>query len=111
MSFVIRKYAQMAYQSECKRFFELSASYVIVPCIEGHHHFYAYKNDENCIYFVYTILSLQVETTTEVTAEFQRLNILLMRAVEKDHQMTGMKVATATLTGAKIEATIGMNFP
>ncbi|XP_064629557.1 intermembrane lipid transfer protein VPS13D-like isoform X2 [Lineus longissimus] len=47
-----------------------------------------------------------VETTTEVTAEFQRLNILLMRAVEKDSHMVGKKVATATLTGAKIEATI-----
>jgi vacuolar protein sorting-associated protein 13D len=50
-----------------------------------------------------------VETTVEVTAEFQRLNILLMRAVEKDHRMIGKKVATATLTSAKIEATIGMS--
>ncbi|XP_074642818.1 intermembrane lipid transfer protein VPS13D-like [Tubulanus polymorphus] len=46
-------------------------------------------------------------TRTEVTAEFHRLNILLMRALTVNGQSTGKKVATATLTGAKIQATLG----
>ena len=37
----------------------------------------------------------------EVTAEFQRLNVLLLRAG------TGKRIATALMTDAKIQATLG----
>ncbi len=42
-----------------------------------------------------------------MNAEFHRLNVLLMRAEEKDHRLHGRKVATATLSHAKIQGTIG----
>ena len=37
---------------------------------------------------------------TEVTAEFQRLNVLLLRAV------TGRRIGTALLTDARVQATL-----
>ena len=44
----------------------------------------------------------------EVTAEFHRLNVLLMRVEESDiRQSVAKKVATATLLDAKIEAQLG----
>ena len=45
----------------------------------------------------------------QVNADFHRLNVLLMRAEERDHRLTGRKVATATFSQAKIQATIGIN--
>ena len=45
----------------------------------------------------------------EVTAEFHRLNVLLMRVEESDlRQPIAKKVATATMLDAKIEAQLGM---
>lgn len=44
---------------------------------------------------------------TEITFDFHRLNILLLRAVSQKHNTAGQKVATATVTGARIQATIG----
>ena len=55
-------------------------------------------------------LSLQ-ETSSgkfQVNADFHRLNVLLMIAEEKDHRLIGRKVATARLSQAKIQATIGI---
>ena len=42
-----------------------------------------------------------------MNADFHRLNLLLMRVEEKDGVVTGRKVATATLSKAKIQATMG----
>ncbi|CAL1290806.1 unnamed protein product [Larinioides sclopetarius] len=44
---------------------------------------------------------------TEITFDFHRLNILLLRAVSQKHSTLGQKVATATVSGARIQATIG----
>nr|XP_018896804.1 PREDICTED: vacuolar protein sorting-associated protein 13D isoform X1 [Bemisia tabaci] len=44
---------------------------------------------------------------TELTFNFHRLNVLLMRAVVKDSIVIGRKIATATLSGAKIQAVVG----
>lgn len=48
-------------------------------------------------------------TTTRVQLmfDFHRLNILLLRAVLKDNVMIGRKIATATMSQAKISATVG----
>ncbi|XP_014665862.1 PREDICTED: vacuolar protein sorting-associated protein 13D-like [Priapulus caudatus] len=45
-------------------------------------------------------------TRTEVTANFHLLSILLPRAVTQDNATVGRKVAIATLSGARIQATI-----
>lgn len=42
-----------------------------------------------------------------VTADFKRLNILLPRFSEKEGRKVGKKVATATMSTAKIEACLG----
>lgn len=49
-------------------------------------------------------------TTTRVQLmfDFHRLNILLLRAVLKDNIMIGRKIATATMSQAKINATVGL---
>lgn len=44
---------------------------------------------------------------TELTFDFHRLNVLLLRAVLKDNVHVGRKIATATMSEAKIHATIG----
>ncbi|KAJ9601169.1 hypothetical protein L9F63_000689, partial [Diploptera punctata] len=44
-------------------------------------------------------------TRTELTFDFHRLNILLLRAVLKDGSLVGRKIATATMTEAKVQAT------
>lgn len=52
--------------------------------------------------------SLPVLTKTELTFDFHRLNILLLRSVTLDSGMTvARKIATATMTDAKIHATVG----
>lgn len=50
---------------------------------------------------------LKPPTRTEVTFDFHRLNVLLLRAVMKDGMVVGRKIATATMSEAKIQATIG----
>lgn len=42
-----------------------------------------------------------------VTFEFHTLSILLMKSVKKDSDLIGHKIATATMTGAKIQANFG----
>ena len=56
-------------------------------------------------YYLWSFQSLS--TRTEISADFHRLNVLLMRAVGKDLDHGARKVATATLSGAKIQATMG----
>ena len=47
-------------------------------------------------------------TKTELTFDFHRLNILLLRSVTLDSGMAvARKIATATMTDAKIHATVG----
>lgn len=46
---------------------------------------------------------------TEITFDFHRLNILLLRAVIQDSQLIGQKIATATMSDARIQATLGAN--
>lgn len=47
-------------------------------------------------------------TKTDLTFDFHRLNILLLRSVTLDSGMAvARKIATATMTNAKIHATVG----
>ncbi|KAF5273971.1 hypothetical protein FQA39_LY01087 [Lamprigera yunnana] len=43
---------------------------------------------------------------TELTFDFHRLNVLILRGVLKDGVLTGRKIATATMSEAKIHATV-----
>lgn len=52
-------------------------------------------------------LSEQIPAKTEVTFDFHRLNVLLLRAVHKDGALVGRKICTATMMQAKIKATVG----
>lgn len=51
-----------------------------------------------------------VTTRTQLTFDFHRLNVLLLRAIVKDTGVVGRKIATATMTEAKVYANIGENF-
>lgn len=44
---------------------------------------------------------------TEITFDFHRLNVLVLRAVMRDMYMVGRKVGTFTMSEAKIHATLG----
>ncbi|KAL1131084.1 hypothetical protein AAG570_012321, partial [Ranatra chinensis] len=44
---------------------------------------------------------------TQLTFDFHRLNILLLRAVVSDSGLVGRKIATSTMTEAKIHANVG----
>ncbi len=47
-------------------------------------------------------------TKTELTFDFHRLNILLLRSLNLDGGVTvARKIATATMTDAKVHATVG----
>ncbi|XP_059469653.1 intermembrane lipid transfer protein VPS13D isoform X2 [Neocloeon triangulifer] len=49
-----------------------------------------------------------VTSKVDLNFDFQRLNVLLLRAVmNENHQPQARKIATATLTEAKIQATVG----
>lgn len=48
-----------------------------------------------------------VTTRVQLMFDFHRLNILLLRAVLKDNVIIGRKIATATMSQAKISATVG----
>ncbi|XP_045474860.1 vacuolar protein sorting-associated protein 13D isoform X2 [Harmonia axyridis] len=43
---------------------------------------------------------------TELTFDFHRLNVLLLRGIMKDGILHGKKICTATMSGAKIQATV-----
>lgn len=49
------------------------------------------------------------QTRTEITFDFHRLNVLLMRAVMQDSHLIGQKIATATMSSARIQATLSTN--
>lgn len=44
---------------------------------------------------------------TEITFDFHRLSVLLLRASIQDGNVIGKKIATATMSDAKIQATVG----
>lgn len=44
---------------------------------------------------------------TEITFDFHRLNVLILRALMRDNYLVGRKVGTFTMSEAKIHATIG----
>lgn len=48
-------------------------------------------------------------TRTEITFDFHRLNVLLLRAVVQDNHLVGQKIATATMSDARIQATLGVD--
>uniref|UniRef100_A0A0A9WG36 Vacuolar protein sorting-associated protein 13D n=3 Tax=Lygus hesperus TaxID=30085 RepID=A0A0A9WG36_LYGHE len=50
-----------------------------------------------------------VTTRTQLTFDFHRLNVLLLRAIVKESGIVGRKIATATMTEAKIHASIGLS--
>lgn len=43
----------------------------------------------------------------EVSFDFHKLTVLLLRGVYKDKELVGRKVCTAVLSDAKIQATVG----
>lgn len=47
--------------------------------------------------------------STQLTFDFHRLNVLLLRGISKDGFIVGRKIGTATMTEAKIQATVGEN--
>ncbi|XP_078044296.1 vacuolar protein sorting 13D isoform X1 [Augochlora pura] len=51
----------------------------------------------------------KVSTRTEITFDFHRLNVLLLRAVMHDNHLVGQKIATATMCDARIQATLAVN--
>ncbi|XP_066151224.1 intermembrane lipid transfer protein Vps13D isoform X2 [Euwallacea fornicatus] len=50
--------------------------------------------------------SSKIVGTTELTFDFHRLNVLLLRGIPRDGTLYGKKVCTATMSDAKIHATI-----
>ncbi|XP_028134062.1 intermembrane lipid transfer protein Vps13D [Diabrotica virgifera virgifera] len=48
--------------------------------------------------------------TTEIIFDFHRLNVLLLRGIVKDGNLYGKKIGTATMSAAKIQATISSKF-
>lgn len=48
--------------------------------------------------------------STQLTFDFHRLNILLLRGISKDGFLVGRKIGTATMSEAKIQATVGKEF-
>lgn len=48
-------------------------------------------------------------TRTEITFDFHRLNVLFLRAVLQDKSYVGQKIATATMSDARIQATLAVN--
>ncbi|XP_053983789.1 intermembrane lipid transfer protein Vps13D isoform X2 [Hylaeus volcanicus] len=51
----------------------------------------------------------KVSTRTEITFDFHRLNVLLLRAVMHDNHLVGQKIATATMCDARIQATLAVH--
>ncbi|XP_076167518.1 vacuolar protein sorting 13D isoform X3 [Ptiloglossa arizonensis] len=54
-------------------------------------------------------VELKVSNRTEITFDFHRLNVLLLRAVMHDNHLVGQKIATATMCDARIQATLAVN--
>ncbi|KAK0083635.1 hypothetical protein PV325_008476 [Microctonus aethiopoides] len=48
-------------------------------------------------------------TRTEISFDFHRLNVLLLRAVMQESHLIGQKIATATMSDARIQATLATN--
>lgn len=50
---------------------------------------------------------VQSSIRTEITFDFHRLNVLVLRALMRDSYLVGRKVGTFTMSEAKIHATLG----
>ena len=50
---------------------------------------------------------MQKEVRTEITFDFHRLGVLLLRAAVHEGTVVARKIATATISEAKIQATVG----
>ncbi|KMQ93281.1 vacuolar protein sorting-associated protein 13d [Lasius niger] len=75
----------------------------ILPLQKSRSAYIANRNDSLSSQNTETRLAL---TRTEITFDFHRLNVLLLRAVVHDNQLVGQKIATATMTDARIQATL-----
>ncbi|KAG1679362.1 Vacuolar protein sorting-associated protein 13D [Nymphon striatum] len=53
-----------------------------------------------------TVDNAEIAVKTELSFDFHRLNVLLLRTISNDGAIIAQKVATATMSGAKIHATI-----
>lgn len=51
------------------------------------------------------------EVRTEITFDFHRLGVLLLRAAVRDGAVVARKIATATVCEARIQATVGQYQP
>lgn len=49
--------------------------------------------------------------STQLTFDFHRLNVLLLRGIAKDGFVVGKKICTATMSEAKIQAVVGNLHP
>ncbi|KAL6436334.1 hypothetical protein ACFW04_004699 [Cataglyphis niger] len=78
----------------------------ILPLQKSRSAYIANRNDSLSSQNTETKLTL---TRTEITFDFHRLNVLLMRAVVQDNQLVGQKIATATMSDARIQATLAAN--
>ncbi|XP_029666986.1 vacuolar protein sorting-associated protein 13D-like, partial [Formica exsecta] len=78
----------------------------ILPLQKSRSAYIANRNDSLSSQNTETKLAL---TRTEITFDFHRLNVLLLRAVVQDNQLVGQKIATATMSDARIQATLAAN--
>jgi vacuolar protein sorting-associated protein 13D len=53
------------------------------------------------------ITSMEQQIRTEITFDFHRLNVLILRAVMRDSFLVARKVGTFTMSEARIHATVG----
>lgn len=56
------------------------------------------------------MLMLQESSSLFINANFKRLNVLLLRILEEDGEKVARKVATATMSCAKVQFTLGEKF-
>lgn len=54
-----------------------------------------------------SLTSIEQKIRTEITFDFHRLNVLILRAVMRDNFLVARKVGTFTMSEARIHATIG----
>ena len=57
--------------------------------------------------FFFSLEKKSVPVRVEVSFDFHKLTVLLLRGAYKDKDLIGRKVCTAVLSDARIEATIG----
>ena len=68
------------------------------------------KNIQKCESLSNLTSEFKVCSRTEITFDFHRLNVLLLRAVMQESHLIGQKIATATMSDARIQATISSKY-